>query len=154
MTGQPIKIGLLQSRYFVCLLPLFFVVCAYSQAPQTVQLTIDYNDGIQKQFVLPFKSGMTVFDAMTAAKTNPHDGLDFDCDKPRFPCDAAPPNRMLFRIDDVKNQGGGSSAKNWQFWVNTVYSGKGFGDCKIAASDQILWKFDTFHGQTPGNACR
>jgi hypothetical protein len=135
------------------LLAALLVVSAHSQAPQTIELTVDYNDGVEKQFVLPFTSGMTVFDAMTTAKANPH-GLTFACD-PKFPCSAAPANRMLASIDDVKNQGAGSSARNWQFWVNNIYSDQGFGVCKIRANDKVFWKFDTFHsGQQSGKACR
>ena len=125
---------------------------ARAQAVQTIHLTVDYNDGVKKEFVLPYKAGMTVFDAMTAAKANPH-GLTFDCD-PKFPCNGPPANRFLSIIDDVKNQGAGASAKNWLFWVNNVFSDKGFGVCGISPKDEVLWKFDVFHGQQPGHACR
>jgi hypothetical protein len=136
----------------VFLVALLFFVGASGQGLQTIRLIVDYNDGVQKQFVLPLQSGMTVFDAMAAAKANPH-GLTFDCD-PKFPCSGAPANRLLASIDDVHNQGGGSAAKNWQFWVNDIYSDKGFGTCGIKADDKVLWKFDTYHGEQPGKACR
>jgi len=146
------KAGGSQMRRVVCATLIVLVVCAQSQAPQTIQLTIDYNDGVQKQFVLPFQAGMTVFDAMTAAKANPH-GLTFDCD-PKFPCNAGRANRMLASIDDVKNQGSGASARNWVFWVNGVASDQGFGVCKIGSTDKILWKFDIYHAEQPRKACR
>jgi hypothetical protein len=133
-------------------LGLFLIVSAQAQAPQTIRLTVDYNDGVRKSFVLPFRSGMTVFDAMTAAQNHPH-GIKFYCD-PKFPCDGAPANRLLSQIDDLKNQRGGANAKEWLFWVNNVFSDKGFGVCTIAANDQVIWKFDTYHGQKPGKACR
>ncbi len=131
------------------LLAVLPILLANSQAPQTVTLTVDYADGIQKQFVLPFKSGMTVFDAMNAAQTTGH-GLKYDYQGSGGP----PQNYFLTRIDDVKNQGGGSSARNWVFWVNDIYSNKGFGTCAIGPSDKVRWKFDTDNGQQPGNACR
>jgi hypothetical protein len=136
----------------VWLVAVVLVVGAQSQKPQTIELTIDYNDGVEKVFVLPFTAGMTVFDAMADAKANPH-GLTFDCD-PKFPCSAAPANRMLTVIDNVRNQGGGSSSKNWQLWVNKVYSDQGPGVCKVGANDKVLWKFDVYHGEKSGKACR
>jgi len=142
---------LFSRRVAVCLL-FFLMLCAHAQAPQTIQLTVDYNDGVQKRFTLAFTPGMTVFDAMTAAKAKSH-GLTFDCD-PKFPCSGSPANRLLSIIDDVKNQGGGSSARNWVFWVNGISADKGFGACKLAPDDKVLWKFDTYRGETPGKACR
>jgi hypothetical protein len=139
-------------RRLALLVPALFMVAAFAQGPQTIQLTVDYADGVQKRFMLPFRPGMTVFDAMTAAKANPH-GLSFDCDA-KFPCSAAPANRVLGNIDDVKNQGGGSAAKNWQLWVNGAYADKGFGSCGIKPDDRVLWKFDASHGNQPGKACR
>jgi hypothetical protein len=133
-------------------LAFVLIACAGAQAPQTVQLTVDYNDGVQEQFVLPLKTGMTVYDAMILAQANPH-GLKFGCD-PKYPCDGPPANRLLSYIDDVRNQGGGSSAKNWLLRVNNVFSDQGFGVCKIGAADKVLWKFDTFQNQKPGKACR
>jgi hypothetical protein len=136
----------------VCLVAIVLVVGAQPQRPQTIELTVDYNDGVEKIFVLPFTAGMTVFDAMADAKANPH-GLTFDCD-PKFPCSAAPANRLLMTIDDVRNQGAGSSAKNWQFWVNKVYADQGFGVCKVGPNDKVFWKFDVYHGEHSGKACR
>jgi hypothetical protein len=140
-----------QIRRLACL-TFVLIVGARSQAPQTIRLTVDYNDGVRKEFVLPWKAGMTVFDAMTAAEANPH-GLKFDCDR-KFPCSGPAANRVLAYIDDLKNQGGGGSAKNWVFFVDDAFADQGFGVCKIADKDRILWKFDTFHGEPPGKACK
>lgn len=132
----------------ICLL----VACVDAQAPQTIQLTIDYNDGVQQQFVLPVKTGMTVYDAMILARAHSH-GLQFGCDT-KYPCDGTPANRVLGYIDDVRNQGRGSNAKNWLLWINNVFADQGFGVCKIGATDRVLWKFETFRGEKPGKACR
>jgi hypothetical protein len=131
------------------LLILLPFLIASSQSPQTVTLTVDYEDGIQKHFVLPFKQNMTVFDLLNAAQNSGH-GLKYDYKGAGGP----PQNFFLTQIDDVKNQGGGSSAHNWSFWINDIYSNKGFGACAIGPSDKVLWKFDTDHGDPGGNACR
>jgi len=136
----------------LAVLAFVLIVCAEAQAPQTVQLTVDYSDGVQEQFVLPLKTGMTVYDAMILAQANPH-GLKFGCDQ-KYPCDGPRANRFLGYINDVRNQGGGASAKNWLLWVNNIFSDQGFGVCKIGAADKVLWKFDTFRNQKSGKACR
>ena len=49
-------------------LVIFFSVAAWGQAaqasPNAVRLAINYGDGVQKEFRLPWKQDMTVFDAM------------------------------------------------------------------------------------------
>jgi hypothetical protein len=122
---------------------------AVSQTAQTIELKVDYNDGVEKRLVLPFNSGMTVFDVLTEAQQNPH-GLKFDYSGRNGPAQ----NYFLTQIDNVKNESGGKNAHNWVFWVNSEFADKGFGTCKIAANDHVLWKFDTFHQLKPGHACR
>jgi|SRR5579863_730290 len=115
---------------------LVLVFCSYAQAPQTIHLTVNYNDGIEKRFTLPFKQGMTVFDAMTEATATQH-GLAFACD-PKYPCNGSPNNGFLTSIDDVKGQG---SSKYWALFVNDIYADKGFGTCKLHPNDEVVWKF-------------
>ncbi|GAC1435625.1 MAG: hypothetical protein NVS1B11_24330 [Terriglobales bacterium] len=122
---------------------------AHSQATQTIELRVDYNDGVEKKLVLPFNSGMTVFDALNAAQKTPH-GLKFDYAGRNGPAQTY----FLNQIDDLKNENGGKNSRNWVFWVNNDFADKGFGVCKIAAGDHVLWKFDTFHQAKPGHACR
>jgi hypothetical protein len=151
---RSLAITALQMRRLACL-GLVILICASAQTPQTIQLTVDYSDGVRKEFVLPFKPGMTVFNAMTAAKASPH-GLTFGCD-PKFggtSCSGSPASLLLSYIDDVKNQGAGASAKNWLFWVDDTFSDQGFGVCKIGQGDKVLWKFDIFKNEKQGKACR
>lgn len=135
----------------ILLFIIAFPVChlAHSQAAQTVELRVDYNDGVEKKLVLPFNSGMTVFDALNAAQKTPH-GLKFDYSGKNGPAQTY----FLTQIDDIKNENGGKNSRNWVFWVNNDFADKGFGVCKIAAGDHVLWKFDTFHQPKPGHACR
>ena len=120
-----------------------------SQSSQTIELRVDYSDGVEKRMVLPFQSGMTVFDVLSEAQQNPH-GLKFSYTGSNGPAQ----NFFLRQIDDVKNESGGKNARNWVFWVNNDFADRGFGTCKIAVNDHVLWKFDTFHQLKPGHACR
>ena len=59
---------------------LLLATASWAQAPKAssnaIRLVIDYSDGVQKQFVLPWKQDMTVLDAMNLAQANPH-GIKF-----------------------------------------------------------------------------
>lgn len=101
-----------------------------------VKLVIDYNDGSTRTFQLPWKKDMTVKDAMDAAKALGH-GFDY-----RFI--GSGETAKLEKIDDVQNQGGGTTRKNWQFWINDKFADKGFGVYVLNADDRVLWKFDVF----------
>ena len=39
------------------------------------------------------------------------------------------------------NQGGGSGAKNWQYWVNTTYADRSFAVFEVQALDTVFWRF-------------
>lgn len=133
----------------LCIIAFALSLPGHSQATPTIELRVDYNDGVEKKLVLPFNTGMTVFDVLSAAQKNPH-GLKFDYAGTNGPAQTY----FLNQIDDVKNESGGKNSRNWVFWVNNDFADKGFGVCKIAAGDHVLWKFDTFHQPKPGHACR
>lgn len=126
-----------------CLL-LLLGVASWAQAPRagtkSVRLVIDYSDGVQKQFVLPWKQDMTVFDAMNLAQANPH-GIKFTYEGP------TPDKYFLTQIDDVKNEGSGSGKRNWLYSVNAVTADKSFGIYKLKAADRVSWKFSTSHAK-------
>jgi len=104
--------------------------------PVTVQLVIDYGDGVIKSFVdLPWTKGMTVLDMMNAAKTHSH-GITFGFT-------GSGGTAFLAQIDDVKNEGGGAGKKNWQFSVNSTYADRGFGIYEVQAGDVVIWGFST-----------
>ena len=119
--------------WLVALFALIGTVAVQAQAP-TVRLVIDYGDGAVKTFTeLPWKKGVTVLDAMNAAKAHPHP-IDF-----AFTGSGA--TAFLTRIDDLANQGSGAGKKNWQYWVNTGYGDRSFATFEVQASDVIFWRY-------------
>jgi hypothetical protein len=110
------------------------------EKPNTVRLVVDYGDGAQKVFpALPWQEGMTVLDAMEKAKAPAH-GITFQHT-------GKGETAFLTQIDDLKNEGGGKSKKNWQYLVNDAYADKSFGIRKLEKGDVILWKFTVFEGK-------
>ncbi len=104
---------------------------------KTVELTIDYGDGSQKRFTqLAWARNMTAQDAMIAAREHRR-GIQF---KHRGRGSFA----LLTQIDDLSNQGGGSTKKNWIFWVNGKRATKGFGALVLQPGDKVLWKFTVY----------
>jgi hypothetical protein len=109
-------------------------VSAPTTAAQAVQLTIDYGDGGQKRFTaLAWRDGMTVLDALEAAKANQH-GITFT---QRGSGETA----MITKIDVIANQEGAEGAKNWLFYVNDQLADKSCGVATVKPGDSILWKF-------------
>ena len=104
---------------------------------RTVRLIIDYGDGVEKHFTaLAFRDGMTVMDAVKAAKASPH-GI-------AFVHRGRGPTALLTQIDDLKNQGGGRSKKNWLFKVNGKLATVGFGRYRLEPADVIRWTFGVY----------
>ncbi len=123
---------------------LLLAVASWAQKPKgpnAVRLVIDFGDGVQKQFVLPWKQDMTVFDAMNLAQTNPH-GIKFTYEGP------TPDKYLLTQIDDVKNEGSGSGKRNWLHSVNAIPAQKSFGIYKLKATDKVSWKFSASHAKS------
>jgi Domain of unknown function (DUF4430) len=108
----------------------------------TVSMTVDYNDGVRKVFVLSWTKDMTVLDAMNLAKANPH-GLT-------YASTGSGETAFLTKIDDLRNEGGGTDKKNWVYWVNDVLADRGFGVSKLEKGDSVLWKFDTYREDSAG----
>jgi uncharacterized protein DUF4430 len=126
-------------------LPLLLAIASWAQAPKAnlnaVRLVIDFGDGVQKQFVLPWKQDMTVFDTMNLAQANPH-GIKFAY------AGSTPHEYFLTQIDDVKNEGSGSGKRNWLYSVNTIPAKEGFGIYKLKATAKVSWKFSASHLKT------
>jgi hypothetical protein len=103
----------------------------------TVRLIVDYGDGVEKHFTaLPYKKGndgMTVLDALGAAKASPH-GITFDSR-------GRGAYTMLTRIDDLKNGGAGADAKNWTYRVNDKFAEDSLGVHVIQAGDEVRWTY-------------
>lgn len=103
-------------------------------AEPTVELTIDYGDGVQKRFVgLPHKAGGTVLDALEAARRHPR-GITFE---QRGRGETA----FLTRIDDLANEGRG---KNWTYRVNDKPGDRSCGVYPLEAGDRVVWKFGVY----------
>ena len=117
---------------------------AQADSSKSVDLTIQLPNGNPKHFTLPYRSGMTVFDAMTEAQGQPG-GIHFEYQGAR----RDPSTLLLVSIDGVANQGGGADKRNWTYRVNSLLGDRSFGVCKIAPSAHILWQFDIFHPNEP-----
>ncbi|PHS10704.1 MAG: hypothetical protein COA78_10830 [Blastopirellula sp.] len=117
---------------------LLFSSSAHAQKPKsstnTVQIVIDYNDGVEKHFtVIPWKAKMTVLDAMKHAEKHPR-GVKL---KYRGSGSIA----FLTEIDGLKNTGSG---KNWIFRVNGEKAEKSFGAAQLKSGDTVLWRFELY----------
>jgi hypothetical protein len=104
---------------------------------QTVQMVVDYGDGVQVHFnALSWKPEMTVVDALIAAQAHPH-GVSF-----RSRGSAG--RTLVTEIGGVKNEGGGQASRNWMFWVNEKKADVSSGAYHLKPQDAILWKFDKY----------
>lgn len=100
----------------------------------TVRLAIDYGDGAELRFkALPWRTGMTVLDALSAVAKHPH-GVS-------FAKRGSGASALITEIDQLKNEGNG---KNWLFSVNGKTARVGAGAYKLEAGDAILWEFKEY----------
>ena len=127
-------------RWWFCLAMMALTCLAVGPqlvaADQTdaIRLVIDYNDGVEKHFTaIAWKSGMTVMDAMLAAKKHPR-GISFE-----YKGKGA--TTLLTKIDDLKNEGRG---RNWLYRVNDKPADRSMGILELKAGDTVLWKFDKY----------
>jgi len=103
----------------------------------SVRLVIDYGDGVEVHFTaLEWRSGMTVLDALSAARKHPR-GVPF---KQRGSGSSA----LITQIGDVKNGGGGAQSKNWMYSVNAERGEVSAGAQQLKARDVILWRFQVY----------
>ena len=101
----------------------------------TVQLTVDYGDGVQVSFTqLPWTEAMTVHDLLKSASEHPR-GIDFDI---RGRSSTA----LLVQIDGLKNERGRGS--NWIYWVNKKMGDRSFAVKELMPSDHVLWRFGEY----------
>jgi len=104
------------------------------EKPRSVQLIIDYADGVQKRFTkLPWREEMTVYEALLAAGRHPR-GI-----KIKFRGSGA--TAFVMQIDDLKNEGFGADAKNWIYKVNGETASLGAGSMRLERGDIILWTY-------------
>jgi hypothetical protein len=101
-----------------------------------VRVVIDYKDGVQKAFVnLPHRADMTVLDALNEASRHPR-GVKIEVT-------GKGETAFVQKIDDLANQGGGKSSRNWQFSINGKPGTRGAGVVKLEKGDVVAWEFDT-----------
>jgi Domain of unknown function (DUF4430) len=106
-------------------------------ATRTVELVIDYGDGVQKRLAhIPWRDHLTALDVLTAAQNHPH-GIT-------FVARGAGPTAFVTRLDDLENQGGSPDAKNWVFRINDRLVDEGCGVAEVRPGDVILWKFGAY----------
>ena len=98
---------------------------------RTVQLTVDYGDGVQKTFSsLAWKEKQTVFDALQQAARHPR-GI-------KLAHQGSGERLFVTAIDDVKNEGVG---RNWTYLVNGKLADRSAGVFELQAGDAVLWRF-------------
>jgi hypothetical protein len=103
----------------------------------TVRMTIDYGDGVVKQFTaLRWKEGTTVGEALREAARHPR-GITFGQQ-------GAGEQALLSSIDGLENEGGKRDAKNWIYYVNEQRGDRSFEVKQLSANDAVLWKFERY----------
>jgi hypothetical protein len=127
-------------RFFAIILLLGIVGTAPAQDQQkqppakTVQLTIDYGDGVQKTFsALKWTEKQTVLGLLQLAEKHPR-GIKF---KQR----GSGATALVTAIDDVANKAGGDC---WLYEVNGKLADRSCGVYELQPGDQILWKFGNY----------
>jgi len=99
---------------------------------KTVQLTVDYGDGVEKRFkALEWKPGLTALQALEAAGRHKR-GI-----KPQHR--GAGATAFVEAIDDLENEGGGG--RNWLYQVNGEKAKQSAGISPLEAGDEVLWTF-------------
>lgn len=103
-------------------------------ATETVKLVIDFNDGVQKQFVaLPWTKETTVLTALEAAAKHPR-GI-------KFTHQGKGENVLVTAIDDLKNEGRG---RNWLYEVNGKLGDRSCAVMPLKSGDSVLWRFGKY----------
>ncbi|MAD80769.1 MAG: hypothetical protein CMJ50_08000 [Planctomycetaceae bacterium] len=100
----------------------------------TVQVIIDYGDGVKKHFhQIKWKDKMTVQDVTVAASKHPR-GIQI---KQRGKKATA----FLSQIDDLANNPRGRS---WIYRVNGKQADRSFGICLVQTGDIVTWSYQTY----------
>ena len=110
-------------------------VAADQDAAKTVQMVVDFGDGVEIHFTrLPWKEGQTVADAVALTDARPHGA--------KFTRIGAGETMLVTQIGDVKNEGGGADRRNWLYQLNGKLAENGIGAQTLAPGDIVLWKFN------------
>lgn len=103
---------------------------------RSVKLVVEYGEGFEKRYTaLAWKKGMSVADAMGAARSMPAPrGLAFESV-------GAGERAFLKSIDGVANEGGAQGARNWLYWINDEFADESFGAGELKPGDTATWRF-------------
>lgn len=103
-------------------------------ASATIPLVIDYRDGVEKHFTaIAWKEGLTVLDALSAAKASPH-GIT-------FASTGSGETTFITQIDDLKNEGARGGKRNWTYEVNDKLADRSAAVYGLKAGDRVRWSF-------------
>jgi hypothetical protein len=118
------------------LLPVAMAVADSPSHGQTVQMVVDYNNGVKKHFTaIAWRRGMTVLDALNQAKAF-KPGLTYKVK-------GTGASTFLLSIDGVANESD-LAQKNWLYWVNDGFGDRSIGVRELAVGDVIIFRFDTW----------
>ncbi len=107
-----------------------------AEATKTIQLVIDYGDGVRKSFAaLPWHEKMTIRGVLDEARAHSH-GIS-------YVARGSGEEAMLTKLDDLENQLG-EKAKDWTYDVNDRQGDKSFDAWEVRPGDVILWKFGVY----------
>jgi Domain of unknown function (DUF4430) len=130
-----IRTAIHRSSPTLILLALLAVVApptVAQESSQTVRLTIDYGDGVEKSFTrLDWKEKMTVFDALQAAEKHER-GI-------KLKQTGSGETIFITAIDDAENEGQGG--RNWRYSVNDKPARMSAGVAELKAGDTVVWRY-------------
>jgi hypothetical protein len=114
---------------------------ASSPVGNAISIVVDFGDGAQRRVSgIAFAPGMTVLDAMNAAKERAH---SFG-----FSASGRGETALVSQIDDVANESGQGS-RAWQYWINREYGTVSVGAAALKAGDRVSWAFRKYEAN-PG----
>jgi hypothetical protein len=115
-------------------------IVAAASADRAARLVIDFGDGVQVHFTsLKVKEKSTAIDLLKAGEKHSR-GIKTNVR-------GSGQTALVTAIDDLKNEGGGRTAKNWMYYINDKRSEVGAGAYELQPGDVIMWKFETYSGE-------
>ena len=110
----------------------FRTVAAAEPKNSGVSVSINFGDGAQYEYSqLPWSDKMTVLDALAAAAKH----------RRGVPYKVRGTGTIAFVMEIAEQPNEGADARNWIFRVNGKLGKVGAGTQKLAAGDQVEWRF-------------
>lgn len=118
---------------------------AHPHEPEgTVRLVIDFGDSFEAHYTaIPWREGMTMRDAMLAAKER-RAPLAFT-----FEEKGTGERAFVTSIAGIKGEGAGKESRNWLFWVNETPGERSFAVTTLQPGDAATWKFASYDALQP-----